>query len=171
MSAVHNASTPNTSNKDAASNPPPAAAAKKRAARKSLTYANARKSSGASVDGAKPKAQRMTKAGEAFKTRRFHPGTLAGRQVKFYQKKSGSLLQRAPMVKMLREVMDKIKKDMGLKDLRIDEKSKNMLIEYLETEAVRVLRTANTLAGRVAGRVTVFSSDLQTALSVLQRGF
>jgi histone H3/H4 len=151
---------------------PPAAAAKKRAARKSLTYANARKS-GAAVSTAAGKAadKRVTKTGEAFKARRFHPGTLARRQVKFYQKKSGSLLQRAPMIKLLREVMDKVKKDLGLQDLRIDEKSKNMFIENLEAEAVRVLRTSNTLATRVAKRATVFSTDFQTALSVLQRGF
>jgi len=143
---------------------------KKRAARKTITYSNARKSS-ANADAATIKAPRVKKNGEAHKARRYRPGTLANRQVNFYQKTSGSLLPRAPMIKMIREVMAKAKKELGFDRLNIDEKSKNMFIEYIGTNAVNVLRSANTLAVRVAGRKTVFKTDLETSLRIRSRGF
>lgn len=94
----------------------------------------------------------------ARKVRRWHPGTVALREVRKYQNSTEMLIPRAPFRRLVREIV------LNLKDsIRIRSSALDALQEATEAYITSVLGDAN-LCTIHAKRVTLFPKDLQLAL-------
>lgn len=92
------------------------------------------------------------------KVRRWHPGTVALREVRKYQNSTDLLIARAPFRRLVREIC------MNLKDsIRIQSSALDAIQEATESYITGVLTDAN-LCTIHAKRVTLFSKDLHLAL-------
>lgn len=106
------------------------------------------------------KSKKAAKPASAVKTgrRRWHPGTVALREVRHYQKSTDLLIQRAPFQRLVREVSGAQKEG-----LRFQSSAILAIQEATESYIVSLLADTN-LACIHAKRVTVMPRDLQLAL-------
>eukprot|EP01061_Rhynchopus_euleeides_P023888 TRINITY_DN386_c0_g1_i5.p1 TRINITY_DN386_c0_g1~~TRINITY_DN386_c0_g1_i5.p1 ORF type:complete len:148 (+),score=84.67 TRINITY_DN386_c0_g1_i5:26-469(+) len=103
---------------------------KKRKAPVKLNY----RPSGRDADG-KKKPVKGAKNGAKARTMRFHPGTVALREIKQLQKGTQLLIQKAPFQRLVREVMEKHKQDLRFRASALEamqEASEQYLIGVFE---------------------------------------
>lgn len=106
-------------------------------------------------NSAAPFTRSKTAAGR--KTRRFHPGTVALRQIKHYQRSGSSLIRRAPFVRMVRQIVASYNPE-----LRLQADATLALQEASEALLTGMFGDANLLAIH-ARRSTVSRKDLLLA--------
>jgi len=93
--------------------------------------------------------------------RKFRPGTVALREIRKYQKKSGCLLfAKEPFRRLIREVAQDFKTD-----LRFSAQSMTLIQLYIESYLVGLLEDANLMAIH-SNRTTVSPKDIQLARRV-----
>lgn len=103
-------------------------------------------------------AKKEASSSLSTKSRRWHPGTVALREVRRYQNSTDLLIPRAPFRRLVREVM------LNMKDsIRIRSSALDAMQEATESYITSVLSDAN-LCTIHARRVTLFPKDLQLAL-------
>jgi len=125
------------------------------------TKATARKTAGAKAPRKSSKKNNSQGAaaagGKQKKTHRFHPGTVALREIKKYQKSTNLLLRRAPFSRLVRELAQKQKEQ-----LRFQASAISALQEATESYLISLFEDTNELAIH-AKRVTIMSKDLKLA--------
>ena len=92
------------------------------------------------------------------KARRWHPGTVALRQIRKLQKGTNLLIQKAPFQRLVREVATSHKQD-----LRFQSSAILAIQEATEAFVISVLADTNLCAIHTR-RVTIQAKDLQLAL-------
>lgn len=125
------------------------------------TKQTARKSEG----GLAPRRQLATAAarksapmsGGIKKPHRFRPGTVALREIRRYQKGTGSLIKKLPFQRLVREVAQTYKVD-----LRFEGMALHALQEAAEAYMVGIFEDTNLCAIH-AKRVTIMPKDMQLA--------
>ena len=89
------------------------------------------------------------------KSRRFHPGTVALREIKQYQRSSDTLIQRSPFVRLVKEVLQGINPEMHIQSL-----ATVALQEAAEAFLTSLFEDSNLIA--IHGkRTTVTDKDLK----------
>ena len=91
--------------------------------------------------------------------RRFHPGTVALREIRKYQKSTERLIPRAPFVRLCREILCDVA---DRHDLRFSEEAIDALQEATEAYLVALFEDAQLCAIH-AGRVTLMVRDMALA--------
>ena len=94
----------------------------------------------------------------AKKARRWHPGTVALREIRKFQKGTALLVQKAPFQRLVREISTQHKQD-----LRFQSSAILAIQEATEAFVVSVLADTNLCAIH-AHRVTIQAKDLHLAL-------
>jgi len=94
----------------------------------------------------------------AKKARRWHPGTVALREIRKFQKGTALLVQKAPFQRLVREISTQHKQD-----LRFQSSAILAIQEATEAFVVSVLADTNLCAIH-ARRVTIQAKDLHLAL-------
>jgi histone H3 len=92
------------------------------------------------------------------KARRWHPGTVALREIRKFQKGTNLLIQKAPFQRLVREVATSHKQD-----LRFQSSAILAIQEATESFVISVLADTNLCAIHTR-RVTIQPKDLQLAL-------
>jgi histone H3 len=92
------------------------------------------------------------------KPRRFHPGTVALREIRKHQKGTELLMRRAPFRRLVREVTQDFRTD-----ARFTENSLSALQEAAESYLIEVFSQTQRLAIH-AGRITVGADDMRLGL-------
>ena len=119
-----------------------------------------------STGGKAPRKQLMTKAakkhtarlqGGVKKPHRYRPGTVALRQIRKYQKSTDLLIQKAPFLRMVKEIGYEIKSDLRWQSTAI-----LALQEASEAYLVGLFEDTNLCAIH-AKRVTIMPKDIQLA--------
>ena len=126
------------------------------------TKQTARKSTG----GTAPRKHLSTKAarkslpvpGGIKKPHRYRPGTVALREIRRYQKSTNLLLRKAPFQRLVREIMQDLKKS----DLRCQSTAILALQEASESYLISMFEDANLCAIH-AKRVTIMPKDIELA--------
>ena len=95
------------------------------------------------------------------KPHRYHPGTVALREIRRYQKSTDLLIRKLPFQRLVREIVQDISSDP--QGLRIQASALLALQEAAEAYLVNVFEDAN-LACIHAKRVTILPKDLQLAI-------
>jgi len=108
----------------------------------------------------------VNKKGEALKKHRYHPGTVALREIRRYQKTTDNLLAKAPFQRLIREIAQDHKQ---LPDLRFQSTAILALQEAAETFIVEQMENTNLCAIH-AKRVTIMPKDMQLAGEIYRRG-
>lgn len=123
------------------------------------TKATARKTAGAKAPRKSQKKNATPKAPKdgKKKSHRYHPGTVALREIKKYQKSTNLLLRRAPFSRLVREIAQKQKEQ-----LRFQASAISALQEATESYLISLFEDTNELAIH-AKRVTIMSKDLKLA--------
>jgi histone H3 len=94
---------------------------------------------------------------ESFKKRRYHPGTVALRDIRKYQKSTELLLRKMPFQRLVREIAQDFRSY-----LRFQSSAVLALQEASEAYLVGLFEDTNLVAIH-AKRVTIFPKDLQLA--------
>ncbi|XP_042864856.1 histone H3-like isoform X2 [Penaeus japonicus] len=89
------------------------------------------------------------------KQKRFRPGTVALREIRFYQKGSNMLLPKLPFSRLIREILQSYKPDLRIQSLALE-----ALQEAAESYIISVLEMAN-LCSIHAKRVTLYPKDIR----------
>ena len=95
--------------------------------------------------------------------KRFHPGTVALREIRKYQKSTQLLIRKLPFRRLVREVMDVC--GSGHTALRINGQALEALQDATEAYIVGVFEDTN-LCALHANRVTIQPRDMQLALRI-----
>ena len=90
------------------------------------------------------------------KARRFHPGTVARREIKKYQKSNQLLLRKLPFFRLVRAAVQD-------DSARFHATALNALQEGVESYLVQLLQDANRVAVTAAQRKTVMTKDIMVA--------
>lgn len=98
--------------------------------------------------------------GGVKKPHRYRPGTVALRQIRFYQKSTDLLLRKAPFMRLIREIAQDFKSDLRFQGAAI-EAAQHAAEAYL----VGIMQDANLCAIH-ARRVTIFPKDIQLARKI-----
>lgn len=93
----------------------------------------------------------------ARKPYRYHPGTVAMREIKKYQKSTELLIRKLPFMRLLRETISDLNKE-----CRVQKSAALAMQEASEAFAIGVLEDSNLCAIH-ARRVTVMPRDIQLA--------
>ena len=101
------------------------------------------------------KAQRKPPPHQMQKKRRFRPGTLALREIQWYQKSTDLLIRRAPFQRVMYEIVRSFRND-----LRIQAVAIKGLQEAAEAYLVGLFEDSNLCAIH-AKRVTIMPKDVQ----------
>ena len=112
--------------------------------------------------GKAPRPPRFKKSGEPMKKRKYHPGTLALREIRRYQKSTDLLIRKLPFQRLVREICAAVKPDM-----RFQASALGAIQEASEAYLVTLFEDTN-LCALHAKRVTIFPKDM--ALAVRIRG-
>lgn len=108
-------------------------------------------------------AQRVAAAAAKQKRRhRFRPGTVALREIRFFQKTTDLLMRKRPFWRLVRELAQDLSTDAGISEVRFQTAALAALQEATEAYIVGVLEDANMCCIH-AKRVTLFQKDLQLA--------
>ena len=98
------------------------------------------------------------------KSRRYHPGMIALREIKKQQKSTGLLLKKSPFKRTVRELFHDYKSGLMFAadgpELALQEVAESLLVK---------LASDSQLCSVHAGRVTVLKRDMELARSILQR--
>ncbi len=92
------------------------------------------------------------------RSHKFLPGTVALRNIRKYQGTNDLLLQKAPFIRLVRDISSDYKTD-----VRYNKDTLIAIQHYIEQKIVRMYETANNLA-IFAGRTTVDYKDIQFAV-------
>ena len=125
------------------------------------TKQTARKSTG----GKAPRKQLAVKAarksapatGGVKKPHHYRPGTVALREIRRYQKSTDLLIRKAPFQRLVREIAQKLKKD-----IRFQSTAVLAIQEAAEAYLVTIFEDTNLCAIH-AKRVTIMPKDIQLA--------
>jgi histone H3 len=129
------------------------------------TKQTARKSTGGKaprshVDSMAARKQAAPSGGGIKKPHRFHPGTVALREIRRYQKSTELLIRKLPFQRLVREIAQDFKTD-----LRFQVGAVAALQEASEAYLVGVFEDTNLCAIH-AKRVTIMAKDMQLALRI-----
>ena len=91
------------------------------------------------------------------KARRFHPGTVALREIRRYQKSTQLLIRKLPFQRLVREIAQKVKTD-----LRFHSSALMAIQEASEAYLVSLFEDTN-LCALHAKRITIMPKDIQLA--------
>lgn len=94
---------------------------------------------------------------KARKPHRYHPGTVALREIRRYQKTTDNLIKRAPFQRLVREIAQQARPD-----IRFRAETVFALQEAAESFLTGLFEDTNLCAIH-AGRVTITPKDLQLA--------
>jgi histone H3 len=94
------------------------------------------------------------------KNRRFHPGTVALRQIKKQQSNTDLLLRKAPFQRLVRDIIHDQKQN-----VRVQKKALVELQRNAESFLISLLQSANECALH-ANRVTVYPKDMYLATQI-----
>jgi histone H3 len=108
--------------------------------------------------GGKVKPKPPPASGGLKKPRRWHPGTVALREIRKYQRTTNLLIQKQPFQRLVREIAQ----DLNKGDLRFQTTAMIALQEAAEAYQVGLFEDSNLLAIH-AHRVTIRPVDLQLA--------
>jgi histone H3 len=97
------------------------------------------------------------KGAASTKKRRFRPGTVALKEIRYFQRASETLIRRQPFTRLVREVAQDFKDDLRFQMSAID-----VLHRFIEAKLIDMMEKANRTAIH-AKRVTVMPKDLQLA--------
>jgi len=108
-------------------------------------------------------------SGRILKKRRYRPGTKALREIRYFQKDTSSLTAKAPLRRLLNEIVAKkglyVHGKGGDQVFRMTEGAFNALQEIAESWVVDLHRNAN-MAAIHSGRVTVQRKDIRLAMNI-----
>ena len=121
------------------------------------TKVTARKSAGAKAPRKSKGGKRKSASQSEGKKHRWHPGTVAIREIKRYQKTTNLLLRRAPFSRLVRELAERQKEQ-----LRFQASAISALQEATESYLVSLFEDTNELAIH-AKRVTIMAKDFRLA--------
>tara|TARA_B100002051_G_C16590986_1_gene562823 strand:+ start:321 stop:755 length:435 start_codon:yes stop_codon:yes gene_type:complete len=97
------------------------------------------------------------------KPHRFRPGTVALREIRKYQKSTDNLIRKLPFQRLVREIVDGMRKELRFGDaLRFQSHAMMALQEATEAYATSLFEDTNLCAIH-AGRVTIMPKDIQLA--------
>ena len=96
------------------------------------------------------------------KPHRYRPGTVALREIRRYQKSTELLIRKAPFQRLVREVLQDLEREMGLKDMRLQSTAVLALQEATEAYLVGLFEDAHLCAIH-AKRVTLMPKDINLA--------
>jgi histone H3-like centromeric protein A len=146
---------------------------KKEKVEKSAKPAKEKKSAtGAKKATPSKEKKKVSKDEVVRKKRKFHPGTVALREIKRFQKNADSLIQKMPMKRLIREISEKeadsISEDYGMFLVNIDgvrwtKKAMEELCESAEMFLTRLFAEANNMCVH-SKRMTVRPEDIMMAL-------
>lgn len=103
------------------------------------------------------------------KKRRVRAGTKASREVKKMQRTTNPLLQKAPVIRVIRELLNAYRSSTDDKPLLVQKAAFEALQEAGEALMIRMYRKAEIFM-RHAGRKTIMSPDLKLAIHELGLG-
>lgn len=104
------------------------------------------------------KTKKTKKASDgSTKKRRFRPGTVALKEIRYYQRASETLIRRQPFTRLVREVAQDFKFDLRFQMSAID-----VLHRFIEAKLINTMQKSNMIAIH-AKRVTVMPKDIQLA--------
>ena len=106
------------------------------------------------------KGKAAAAAGGVKKPRRAKPGTVALREIQKYQKSTGLLIRKAPFMRLVKDITQKIAENM-----RFQASGLLALQEAAESYLVGVFEDANLCAVHTK-RVTVMPKDIQLACRI-----
>ncbi len=130
----------------------------KQTARKSVPDPHAKKRGQAASKAArKHAASQANNAGGVKKAHRFHPGTVALREIRRYQKSTELLIRKLPFQRLVREIAQDYKTD-----LRFQASAIAALQEAAEAYLVGLFEDTNLCAIH-AKRMTIQTKDMQLA--------
>lgn len=121
------------------------------------TKDTARKSAPKKAKLGKKKAKKATGSGDKKKNFKWHPGTVALREIRKYQKGTDLLLRKAPFQRLVRELASNYKEG-----LRFQSSAVAAIQEATESYVVSLLSDTNLCAVH-AKRVTIMPRDVQLA--------
>ena len=108
--------------------------------------------------GKKSPVARQRQKGQQEKPQRYHPGTVALREIWRYQKSTELLIRKLPFQRLVRELAQ----DLGKKDICFQSEAIMALQEASEAYLVGLLEDSN-LCTVHAKRVTIMPKDIQLA--------
>jgi histone H3 len=106
--------------------------------------------------------QQQEQKSKTKRCKRFHPGTVALREIRKYQKSTQNLIRKLPFQRLVREMMANFGTNM---DMRIKSTALAALHDATEAYLVGVFQDAN-LCALHANRVTIMPRDMQLALRI-----
>ncbi len=106
----------------------------------------------------KAKKERGEQGGEEKQAHKFLPGTVALRNIRKYQKSTDLVLQKAPFIRLVRDISKGYKTD-----VRFNKNTLLAIQHYVEQKVIRMYSVANEMA-IFAGRTTVDYKDIQFAV-------
>ena len=111
--------------------------------------------------GKKLQASQQGQEGQQKKPHRYHPGTVALREIRRYQKSTELLIRKLPLQRLVREIAQ----DLGKINVRFQSRAIMALQEASEAYLVGLLEDANLCAVH-AKRVTIMPKDIQLACRI-----
>jgi histone H3/H4 len=108
-----------------------------------------------------PKTKVETEPKET-KVRRFHPGTVAKRDIRKLQKGTNLLIQKSPFRKLVRRLARDMVPD---HDIRFQKTAILALQEYAESRVISILTDAKLMVTH-SKRITVYDKDIKLAETV-----
>lgn len=103
---------------------------------------------------AKKKAQKTPQVGGIKKPHRFHPGTVALREIRKYQKYTGPLMRKLPFQRLVREIAQDYKTDLRMQGVAME-----TMQQAAEAFMVQLFEDA-TRSAIHAKRVTIMPKDI-----------
>lgn len=140
-------------------------AVKRESAKQVITIAGTTSSGSRKEEGVAATAKAAAVAGSSAtkvrKPHRFHPGTVALREIRKYQKSTDLLIRRLPFQRLVREITQDV--CLVSKDYRFRHEAMLALQEAAEAYLVGVFEDTN-LCALHARRVTIIPKDMQLAI-------
>ena len=102
--------------------------------------------------------QQQEQQSKTKRCKRFHPGTVALREIRKYQKSTQNLIRKLPFQRLVREIAQDL-----VPDMRFQSRTVLALQEASEAYLVGVFQDTN-LCALHANRVTIMPRDMQLAL-------
>ena len=109
----------------------------------------------------KGKKLQASQQGQQKKPRRYHPGTVALREIQRYQKSTELLIRKLPFQRLVQELAQ----DLGKMNVRFQSRAIMALQEASEAYLVGLLEDANLCAIH-AKRITIMPKDIQLACRI-----
>lgn len=116
-----------------------------------------------------PRAALGPKEGGAtpVKKRRFHPGTVALREIRYYQRATGNLASKRPIVNLVRRIASHLSASYGGDPPRFTAVALTMLQSIIESYVVNEFHRGNRV-GLHCGRKTLMAKDMQLVGSLFK---